>query len=334
MLRAAIIGCGGIAYVHKKVLMGLPEAELVACCDKVSEKAKKFAEDSKMHVYENFENLIREEKPDVVHLCVPHPLHTPMAKYCVENGVNVFTEKPPIVNLAQWEMFYQLKNSNKYVGICFQNRYNRSVIKVKDIIDSGKMGKPLGARAFLTWNRTRDYYVNSDWRGSWETEGGGALINQAIHTLDLLVYLLGRPKNVNCHMSNHSLQDYIEVEDTTEAFIFFESGVNACFYATNAFCTNSLVMVEIVMEEGTLRMEGDSLTVILKDGSTEQVEINTKAEFEKDYWGNSHYECISDFYHAIMEKRPFQNDIDSVEDTMRLMIKMYEPFAGRKIPVC
>lgn len=334
MLRAAIVGCGSIASVHKRVLNGLPEAELIACCDIKPDKAKAFAEGSNMQVYNSIEELIEKEKPDVVHLCVPHPLHTPMVKYCVENGVNVFTEKPPVVNAAQWDMLYQLKDAGRYVGICFQNRYNRAVKKMKKIIDSNEMGNVIGARAFLTWNRDADYYLNSDWRGNWKTEGGGVLINQAIHTLDILVYLLGKIKKADCHMCNHSLAETIEVEDTTEAYIRFESGASACFYATNAYCMNSPVMVEIVMQKGILRMEGDSLTVRLPDGSAKQVEITNKARFEKDYWGNSHYDCISDFYKAIIEKRPYNNDIEHVKETMKLMIKMYEPFTGKKIAAC
>ncbi len=334
MLRAAIVGCGGIASVHKRVLTGLPEAELIACCDIKKGKAEAFAEGSNMRVYESIEDLIEKEKPDVVHLCVPHPLHAPMAKYCVENGVNVFTEKPPVVNAAQWDMFYQLKDADKYVGICFQNRYNHSVKRVKEMIDSGEMGRVLGARAILTWNRDADYYSKSDWRGNWKTEGGGVLINQAIHTLDLLVYLLGKVENADCHMCNHSLREIIEVEDTAEAYIRFESGVNACFYATNAYCMNSPVMVELVMQKGILRMEGDSLTVQFPDGSAKQMEITNKPRFEKDYWGNSHYDCISDFYKAIIEKRPFNNDIEHVKETMKLMINMYEAFAGKRIPAC
>ncbi len=135
-------------------------------------------------------------------------------------------------------------------------------------------------------------------------------------------------------MSNHSLQDIIEVEDTTEAYITFNSEINAIFYATNSYCINAPVLIDIVMQEGILRMEGDSLTILLNDGTTEQVEINAKAQFEKDYWGNSHYECISDFYKAIIEKRPYQNDIEHVKETMKLMIKMYETFTDKKVPVC
>ncbi len=333
MFRVAIIGCGNIAMVHRKVLMALPDVKLVACCDIVRKKAQTFAEKSEMNIYESVEELLEKEKPDVVHICIPHPLHTPIAKLCIEAGAHVFTEKPPVVNEEQWETFYTLKNAGKYVGVCFQNRYNFSVQRMKELLSGEKLGKVMGSRAFLTWNRTAQYYADGDWRGNWRTEGGGVLINQAIHTLDLLVYLFGAVERVDCHMSNHSLQDIIEVEDTTEAYITFKSGVNACFYATNAYCINAPVFIEVAAENGILRMEGDNLTIQWKNGFVEHLDNETQPEFEKDYWGNSHYTCIKDFYDAVSENRSFSNDIDSVEETMKLMMEMYKPFTGKKISV-
>lgn len=332
MLKAAIIGCGAIANVHKRVLEALPEAELVACCDIKPERAKAFAKDSGLHYYDAIEKLLREEKPDVVHLCVPHPLHTPIAKLCAEAGAHVFTEKPPVVSKEQWETLYELKNSGRYIGICFQNRYNQPVEKTKELLASEKLGRVNGARAFLTWCRTSEYYSESDWRGNWTTEGGGVLINQAIHTLDLLVYLLGEVADVKCHMSNHSLQNVIEVEDTTEAYIVFKSGVKALFYATNAYSNSVPVIIEIDTQNAVLRMEGNVLDIMWKDGKRERIENDEQPQFEKDYWGNSHYVCIQDFYRAVIEKRPYRNDIDQVKETMQLMLRMYEPFLNRKIP--
>lgn len=332
MLRAAIIGCGSIANVHKRVLEALPEAELVACCDIKPERAKAFAKDSGLHYYESVDKLLKEEKTDVVHLCVPHPLHTPIAMLCAEAGAHVFTEKPPVVNKEQWENFCKLKNSGRYIGICFQNRYNQPVEKMKELLDSEKLGRVNGARAFLTWCRTPEYYTESDWRGNWTTEGGGVLINQAIHTLDLLVYLLGEAVDVKCHMSNHSLQNVIEVEDTTEAYITFQSGARALFYATNAYSSNAPVIVEIDTQNAVLRMEGNILDIFWKDGKKERMENDEHPQFEKNYWGNSHYVCIRDFYRAVIEKRPYRNDIDQVKETMQLMLRMYEPFQNGKIP--
>lgn len=331
MFKTAVIGCGGIAEVHKRVLMSIPEVELVACCDIKPEKARNFAEGTSLRWYENLEEMLSKEALDSVHICVPHPLHTPIAHKCAAMGLHVFTEKPPVVSYEQWEEFSKLKDYKTYTGICFQNRYNYSVKKAKELLLTSSLGAVKGARAFLTWNRAAEYYTESDWRGAWDTEGGGCLINQAIHTLDLLVYLLGKPEEVMCHMSNHSLKNVIEVEDTVEAYIKFENNIGASFYATNAYCDNAPVLIDIKCENGNLRLEGNTLTVTYEDGSKEDFSDNMGPQFAKDYWGNSHYTCISDFYDAISSGRPFENDINSVSDTMKLMLEMYRPFTGKNL---
>lgn len=331
MLKAAIIGCGAIAQVHKKVLRSITEAELTACCDIDPARLEAFAGPERLRAYSSAEALLEGEHPDVVHLCVPHPLHTPLAVLAAACGAHVFTEKPPAVDKAQWRQFQALENSGRRVGICFQNRYNQSVRSARELLASGRVGKVRGARAFLTWYRDASYYRDSGWRGSWQTEGGGLLINQAVHTLDLLTCLMGTPDGVECHMSNHSLRDVIEVEDTLEARIRFRSGAHALFYASNAYCDNAPVLLEVACDGATLRLEGDTLAVIWADGHREQMDSGVTAPLGKEYWGNSHFACIQDFYRAVLENRPYQNDIDSVRDTMELLLDMYVPFCGRRI---
>lgn len=330
-LRAAIIGCGGIAQVHQKVLMSLAEAELVACCDIRLERAEAMAQACGARAYRDAEEMLRGERLDVVHLCVPHPLHTPLAQLATRYGVHVFTEKPPVVSRAQWEAFEALEHAGVRVGVCFQNRYNAAVRAMQEILNAPESGRVLGARAFVTWMRTPEYYTQSDWRGSWSAEGGGELINQSIHTLDLLVQLLGKPAQVECTMRNHSLKGVIEVEDTVEAYIGFESGAKAIFYGTNAYCANEPVTLDIVCEHVRLRMYGQDLTICREGREAEHPVFRQEECLGKGYWGNGHYTCIQDFYQSVLEDRPYRNDIASTRDTMQLMLGMYEPYMGRTI---
>ena len=133
-------------------------------------------------------------------------------------------------------------------------------------------------------------------------------------------------------MCNHSLQKEIEVEDTLEANIQFKSGANALFYATNAYCRNAPVLLELACEKAMLRLEGDSLTVQWADGRTEST-ANQETSLGKDYWGSSHKACIQDFYRSILKNLPYQNDIPSVRDTMELMLQMYSHVRGKKVAV-
>lgn len=330
-LRAAIIGCGGIAQVHQKVLQSLPEAEFVACCDIKPDRAQAMAEACGIRAYDDALKMLQTEQLDVVHLCVPHPLHTPLAKLAVSMGVHVFTEKPPVVTQQQWQEFEALDQVGPKVGVCFQNRYNAAVGKLKETIASEKAGRVLGARAFVTWCRKAPYYMQSDWRGHWDTEGGGELINQSIHTLDLLVYLLGKPVDVSCTMHNHSLKGVIEVEDTVEAYITFEQGATALYYATNAYCDDAPVMVDVICEHVKLHMNGQDIVLEWDNGTIEKPVFEQPESLGKGYWGNGHYVCIQDFYQSVLEKRSYQNCIASTKDTMALMLKMYQPYVGKTI---
>ncbi len=329
MTRAAIVGCGGIAQVHAAALAQIPGVTLAACADIRPERARALAEGFGGQAYDSLEAMLDAERPDALHICTPHPLHTPMAALAAKRGVAVLTEKPPVVTLAQWEAFAALRGQAP-VGICFQNRYSPPVRFARDLMQSGQAGAPRGGRAFVSWHRDAAYYTESGWRGTWETEGGGALINQAIHTLDLLVHLLGKPSRHETHMANHTLKGVIEVEDTVDAFIDF-GGVPALFHATNAYCADAPVFVEIACEQVTLRLTPNTLTCRWADGREERPALDLPEAMGKGYWGNGHLPCIADFYACLAEGKPFPIGIRDVEDTMLLAISMYDPYRGKVV---
>ena len=322
--RVGVVGCGGIAQVHGGVLQGLEGVELAACADIRPERAKAFAEKFGGSAYTSMEEMLAAERLDAVHLCTPHYLHTPMAEMAAERGIHVFTEKPPVIDREQWARFQKLEQAPVRVGVCFQNRYNRSVELLRELLASGRPGKILGARAFVTWHREAPYYTESGWRGTLEMEGGGVLINQSVHTLDLLGQFLGRAEEVEATMGNHHLKSVIEVEDTMEGYISFE-GAKALFYATTAHCANSPVLVELECEHATIRMDEQEVTIAWADGAREHHSLATKpVAGGKDYWGNSHGLCIADFYRCVREGKPFRNDIPGIRDTAELMLGMYQ----------
>ena len=322
-LRCAIVGCGGIAQVHAAVLHHQETAELAAFCDIRPERAQKLAETYGGNFYTSFEEMLEKEPIDVLHICTPHVLHTPMAKLAAERGIYIFTEKPPVIDENQWNEFQSLAK-NVRVGICFQNRYNASVQLLNELLASGKLGEIKGARAVVTWHREAPYYTESGWRGSLKTEGGGVLINQSIHTLDLLGQFLGRADSVDAGLSNHHLKNVIEVEDTMEALIDF-GGKPAVFFATTAHCADSPVLLELVCERCTVRMEEQEVTLRWADGAKEHRELAAPLSpaTGKPYWGQSHGLCIADFYDSILNNTPFRNDIPGVTDTVDLMLATY-----------
>lgn len=320
-MKSAIVGCGAIAEVHAKVLSESSQTQLCAFADIDLERATSFANRFGGRAYSSLEKLLEQESIDVLHICTPHHLHTPMVEQAVAKGIAVFSEKPPVITVEQWERFCAASQRGT-VGVCFQNRYNASVRYLKERLSSGKFGKLLGARAVITWSRDEDYYVKSGWRGKLETEGGGVLINQSIHTMDLLVEFLGKPVSVDATLSNHHLKQVIEVEDTLEAYIQFDS-CNAVFYATNAHCSNAPVMIELCCEEATLRMEEQEITCFWKDGRQDRKTFDVLAGIGKDYWGASHQLCIEDFYQSLQQQERFGNDLDGIRNTILLMLATY-----------
>ena len=321
MLRAAIIGCGTVAPVHAYALKQLPDIELIACADIDSNRAASMAREYGLRTYDSMEHLLDREQVDVVHLCTPHHLHVPMAQLAASRGIHVFSEKPPAIDRQQWATLHEAAGK-VCVGICFQNRYNGSVVKLRELLANGSLGKPLGARAFVTWSRGREYYEGSGWRGKQGTEGGGVLINQAIHTLDLMVHLLGRPQNVEAKLSNHHLKGIIDVEDTVEAYMTF-SGAPGLFYATTAYCANSPVFLEIVCENAAVRMEKDTLSVVWNNGREEAFAYTSNLPVTKDYWGAAHVTCIREYYHALQNGLDVPIGVPQVEDTVEAMFAIY-----------
>ena len=320
-LKCAIVGCGGIAQVHAKALDSILAAQLVAFADIRPERAQALADLYGGRAYSSLDQLLDREQIDVLHICTPHYLHLPMAQAAARRGIHVFTEKPPVISPAQWEEFQRLGDQVR-VGICFQNRYNPSVQACHELLATGRPGKILGARAFVTWNREAPYYTESGWRGSLATEGGGALINQAIHTLDLLGQFLGRGQAVGASLANRHLAGVIEVEDTLEATLQFPEA-QALFYATTAYCADAPVMLELACENATLRLEGEEFTRRWRDGTVEREDYSQTAP-GKAYWGSSHRRCIEDFYACVLGDRSFRNDIPGVADTVKLMLDIYD----------
>jgi UDP-N-acetyl-2-amino-2-deoxyglucuronate dehydrogenase len=331
-MKSAIVGCGVIAKMHAQIIQSMEDCQLVAVADINYEKATNFTKENgiqRCNAYPSLEVLLQSEKIDVLHICTPHYLHVPMAIYAMSHGVHVFMEKPPAITREQFKLL-ETAQRNKYLGFCFQNRYNDSVKTLKAMLDDPKTGCIKGARSFVTWNREKKYYTGSDWRGTWETEGGGALINQSIHTLDLLVQLVGRPVQTEASLQNHHLKNVIAVEDTLEAYIEFET-CSACFYATTAYSSNSPIFLELECENCYIRIEDDEVIRIDSEGKKEKVSFLKGQAIGKDYWGNGHEACIRDFYKSIQMEIPFSIDLDSVKDSFSLMMDIYQSAKEQRV---
>ena len=208
-----------------------------------------------------------------------------------------------------------LEGSEK-VCVVLQNRLNTCIATMKEIIEKETYGKVKMARGILTWFRDMSYYNQAEWRGKWDTEGGGVLINQAVHTMDYFSYLIGEVTDVKARMANFSL-DEIEVEDTFMARLVMKGNIPGIFFATNAYGKNAAPLFEVELEEGTLRYIDKKLYM-----NGEQIAEDTKSVSTvngKDYWGNSHERIFTSFYQDGTHFSP-----QDVKNTMETMFKMYK----------
>lgn len=304
MSGSAIIGCGGISALHGAALteLGLP---IGACCDVLPERAEAFAQRFGGEPYGDYLQMLERARPEAVHLCLPHYLHAPVALACLERGIPVLTEKPVSILARDGARMCSLAaRQGVQLGVCFQNRFNDGSRFAKEALESGELGRPLAARAVVMWHRDQAYYDTGAWRGRWETEGGGVAINQAIHTLDLLCWLLGPARSVDARIANHSIPG-IEVEDTAEGTIEFP-GARACFYLTNAYGADRPPEIEVLCERGSVRIEGEAAWVRKGDrllpSPTPTAQVTPG--LGKACYGNGHIRLIANFYRALRGEEP------------------------------
>ena len=258
MLKVAVIGLGDISKIHLPVIQENPNVELVAVCD-IDESLKNSVPNVKF--YTDYHLMLDQEEIDCVHVCLPHYLHYPVTRDIVEKGIHVFQEKPIGLNSDEGAALVKLEEKHKDVKICicFQNRYNETFEMLQEIVQSGQYGKIIGIKGLVTWFRPKDYYEVKPWRGQMATAGGGVMINQSIHTLDLMQLIGGEIDEIRGSIDN--LLDYgIEVEDTAVANIKFKNGATGLFFATNSNFGNSSVELQVVFENEKFTIKDSILT--------------------------------------------------------------------------
>ena len=332
-LGVGIIGCGMISGNHFHALSKLTTAEVRAVCDIDAAKLRKAMEEQHTEGHADWRELIRRGDIDAVHICVPHYLHAEMSIAALRAGKHVLCEKPMGVSLAEAKaMEDAARESGKTLTVCFQNRYNGASRRMKEVIAGGALGRMLGGSAFVTWNRAEPYYRDSGWRGRWDTEGGSVLINQAVHTLDLLRWLAGGLELRGCTMSAKRLAETIETEDTCDMLLTDAAGGRYLFYASNCGPNNLPVQLHLLFEKGEMHLDGARLTVRGPE-STSLEDYTTELAVGKDYWGSGHGPLIEDFYRRLEAgEPPFITPADALETT-RLLEKAYtDPMSVRRRP--
>lgn len=324
-VRAAIVGWGDVAVIHREAIDTIEDAELVGVVDIDPERREAATAETGVPAFPTIDDLLDAVAVDVIHVTTPHDQHVSATLQALARGVHVIQEKPLAADLAEAEQLVQAaRTATAKIGICLQNRYNVSSQELRRLLDSGELGAIRGAYASVVWTRTPEYYTAKPWRGSREQSGGGLLINQAIHTLDLLQWLLGDVTDIKGTVSTRKFGDVIEVEDTAEMLLTHESGMQTSFYATLTAPQHRPVEIELDCENAYVTLR-NGLTVAWKDGREAEFFPERQAPSGgRSYWGVSHELMIRDFYAKLADPEPFWISPAEALKSLRILKRTYE----------
>ena len=233
-LKAVIVGCGKVGHTHAIAYQELANSKLAAVCDISPERAEAYGKKYGVNGYSDFEEMIELVKPDLISVCTPHPLHANLINKAAVHGVHVLTEKPLASDLRDCDAAINTCDQNKVkLGVISQRRFYPPVKRMKQAILDGKIGRPIIANMIVLGWRDETYYQMDAWRGKWKAEGGGVLVNQTIHQLDLLLWLMGPIDELFGYWDNFN-HPYIEVDDTAAAVMRFKSGAIGQILVSNS----------------------------------------------------------------------------------------------------
>ncbi len=230
----SIAGCGKVAHLHAKAIMNIPGARLSGVWSRSRESADRFASQYNTKAWSGIKEMVYENQTDLVIVCTPHPFHRQPATEAASAGANVLVEKPLAADLRDCDAIIEACRENDVkLGVISQRRWYYPVLRVRNAIDEGKIGNPaLASVTMLGW-RDKAYYEADEWRGKWDLEGGGVLVNQSPHQLDLMLWFMGDVEEVYGLWRNIN-HPYIEVEDTALAIVKFRSGALGNIIVSNS----------------------------------------------------------------------------------------------------
>lgn len=336
-MNFAIIGCGHITMRHAESLQALPDAKLVAVCDTDGSRVSNFARDYHAEPYTDYRAMLERSDVDVVTICVPSGLHTKIGVDVAQAGKHVLVEKPIALTLADADQLITVCSREKVnLGVVLQNRFNPPMVALREALNQGKLGRILLGNATVRWYRPQSYY-DVGWRGTWAMDGG-ILLNQAIHHVDALSWLIGDVHSVFAFMD--TLAHDIEVPDVCVASIRFTNGAVANIEASTVTYPHNLEgSVAIFGEKGSVKVGGTALnqTEFWKiEGDLERENEILTYEYENtpESRGYSHQQQIAEMIRSIEEGRPPSTSGVEARKSLELVLAIHESARlGREVQI-
>ena len=344
-VRFAIIGCGVIGPWHARAITSIDEAELVACCDIIEDRAARLASDfGDPEVYTDYHQVLASDDVDAVCICTPSGMHGAMTVDAAKAGKHVMCEKPIETTLSKTdEMLKACREANVKLGVIFQRRTSSMWGGIKEAVDAGKLGKMVLGDAYLKYYRSQQYYDSGDWRGTWDLDGGGALMNQGVHMVDLLRWIMGPVDTVYAH-ADHLVRK-IDVEDTACALLKFANGAFGVLQCTTSVYPGMDHRLEFHGERGTILVEGETIKkwdvageedrVSTENGNSGvDIKVGTAATEPTAVATEGHTAQIRDLCRAIIDDRDPMVTGEEARKSIEIILAIYESArTGKQVPL-
>lgn len=338
-MRYALIGCGRISPNHIAAAIK-NDLEIVALCDIVYDNIEyilsKVSITKPVHKYTNYMEMLDKEKPELVSISTESGKHAQIALDCIEAGCNLIIEKPIALSLDDADaIIKKAQQKNVKVCVCYQNRFNKSIQKIREAVEMGRFGKLLYGTAHIRWNRGEDYYKQAKWRGTWEQDGG-ALMNQCIHNIDLLCWMMGSDIVEVVGMTDNLLHNFIEAEDLGIALIKFSNGSYGIIEGTTDIYPNNLEeTLYIFGEKGTVKAGGKSVNIIEEWQFADNFDYSeavkaTYNENPKNIYGFGHNPLFANMIEAIINNREPYITAKDARKSLELVLAIYKSAAEGK----
>jgi predicted dehydrogenase len=342
-VRYGVVGLGAIHGIHCWAVREIENAELAAVYDIVPEKTVETAEKQAVYGAESLDDLI--SRVDVVTVCTPSGLHSKVAIEAIKQGRHVLCEKPIDISMsAAQAMVDAADQAGVLAGVISQHRFARDIRAAKAAVESGELGRIVFGEAATKWWRTQEYYDSGDWRGTWELDGGGCLMNQGVHYVDMLQWLMGGVEAVTAQV--RTLTHEIEVEDCAAAVIEFKNGAIGTLRGSTSCYPGVAESVEIHGDKGGIQIEGDKVRTWLStavedggqtakpDGEEPKLDLSESAASDPSAaWGTQHLMQVQDFTDAVQQGRAPQLSARDALEPLKVILAIYKSAAddGRRV---
>lgn len=332
-MKYALIGCGRISPNHI-VAAQSNGLEIVALCDivkrNIRDKAIKFKLSDAVKEYTDYQKMLEEEKPELVAIATESGKHAQIALDCIKWGANIIIEKPIALSLEDADKIIEAaQKAGVKVCACHQNRFNKSIQKIREAVEMERFGRMYHGTAHIRWTRDYEYYSRAKWRGTWEQDGG-ALMNQCIHNIDLLRWMMGDDIDYVVGMTDRLRHDYIEAEDLGIALIKFKNGSYGIIEGTtNVYYKNLEETLYLFGEKGTVKAGGTSVNIIEEWTFSDMLDDpeNVKKQFHENppnVYGYGHTPLYADMIEAVEKNRKPYVDAEAGRRALELVLGIYQ----------